>query len=191
MSLAPCPPVIYRLDKGNRLISLNDAWTDFAEANDGSGIVPPQVIGRSIMDYISDMETKHLYKAILDKVRRSGRSVIVSFRCDAPEERRFMELEISPTAEDAQALDCVCRRVKSEVRAPVRLLMDSTLRTDDLLIMCSWCKQIKVHESWFEVEEAVDRLGLFYSKRLPRISHGCCPVCRKEYMNLPFTLKDA
>lgn len=178
------PPVTYRLDQANRIILLNDMWEVFAEKNSGLALDRDHVLGQSIINYITGRETKHLYDIILKKVRQIKKPTVVTFRCDAPEERRFMKLKISPLPDDPQTLDCVCRQVKSELRRPIRLLMDQTPRSNDLLVMCSWCKQVKVDGNWFEVEEAIERLGLFFVDRLPGITHGCCGPCQKTYWEI-------
>jgi len=41
----------------------------------------------------------------------------------------------------------------------------------------SWCKRVYTDAAWLEVEDAVERLGLFESEELPAISHGMCPSC--------------
>ena len=177
MSDVKPPPVMYRLGPDNRIISLNEAWTVFAEQNSGFQLDVAHVIGQSIMSYISGDETKHLYETVFNKVRQIGKPIVIPFRCDAPEERRFMKLCISPSPDDFQSLNCVCTRIKSEQRPPNRLLHLATPRSDDLLIMCSWCKRVKADGTWVEIEAAIERMGLFYTKTLPRISHGCCETC--------------
>lgn len=59
-------------------------------------------------------------------------------------------------------------------------------RSDDILIVCSWCKKINTNgEVWEEIEEAVVTLGLFEFEWLPQLSHGMCGDCyriiTKEY----------
>lgn len=50
-------------------------------------------------------------------------------------------------------------------------------RSEEFVIICSWCKLVEVESGWLEVEEAIDKLGLFDEPVLPRISHGCCSPC--------------
>ena len=44
--------VKYRIDSEDRLAEVNDAWTAFAEANAGEGLLPPSVLGRSFWSFI-------------------------------------------------------------------------------------------------------------------------------------------
>ncbi len=56
-----------------------------------------------------------------------------------------------------------------------------TAQGQSLLVMCSWCKAVKVgDDTWVEVEDAVDRLKLFDFRYLPQISHGVCPSCAAD-----------
>jgi hypothetical protein len=57
-------------------------------------IKPAAVIGFLLWDFICHPETKQLFHDLLKKVRETGRPVTFPYRCDSPDCRRFMELEI-------------------------------------------------------------------------------------------------
>ena len=42
--------ILYRLDDRDEIIFVNDAWSVFANANDGEHLIPSQVLGRSLWD---------------------------------------------------------------------------------------------------------------------------------------------
>jgi PAS fold len=170
---------IYRVDAQNRLTDANAAWYDFARENGSHALDSESVIGCPLWDFISDQETRHLFQIVLAKVRQTGRPVTLSYRCDAPDLRRFMQLEIRPLAE--AGVEFCSRIVRQESRPHVALLDDTAPRTDTFLNMCAWCKKVALpDESWVEVEQAVERLKLFEEPVLPQISHGICPACKSE-----------
>lgn len=172
----------YTVDRADALQWVSDHWLSFAAENKAVGMEPELIIGRSLWDFISGAETRHLYEHLFSRARESNASVAVPFRCDSPAARRFMRLEIQP-GRDRQ-LRIVVRVDREEVRDPVALLESSRARTDRLLTMCSWCRRILVGEQWEEVEEAISDLGLFAGDALPTISHGVCPDCYDGVMAL-------
>jgi hypothetical protein len=73
--------------------------------------------------------------------------------------------------------------VREEERESVRLLEMTPERSDAILIICSWCKQVQLGEdTWAEVETAVQQLGLFEAMKLPQLSHGMCPDCAQTWL---------
>ncbi len=172
---------IYRVDASDRIIFANAAWYDFARENGDTALQPERVIGGSLWDFICNTETRHLFEVLLKRVRATGQPVTLPYRCDSPDCRRFLELEITRPA--PQEIEFCSRILREERREPVRLLEDSVERTDELLVMCGWCKKVALPDNrWAEVEEAVKALQLFDAPRLPRISHGMCQGCHVAFM---------
>ena len=172
----------YTVDRADALQWVSDHWLSFAAENEAVGMEPELIIGRSLWDFISGAETRHLYEHLFSRARESNAPVAIPFRCDSPAARRFMRLEIQP-GRDRQ-LQIVVRVDREEVRDPVALLELSQPRTGEWLTMCSWCRRIMVGEQWKEVEEAISDLGLFAGDPLPTISHGVCPGCYDGVMAL-------
>jgi hypothetical protein len=94
--------------------------------------------------------------------------------------RRFMHMEmIHHTGSDGVCFKSTVER--QEPREPVALLDPNSQRSTDVIIVCSWCKNIKIgDDQWVEIEEAVARLGLFNADYLPQLSHGICPACSES-----------
>lgn len=178
------PPAIrrftYRIDADDRLIFVTTEWLDFARENEAASLSSQAVTGQSLFSFIGDPETRHLYRIIIDRVRQSRSGTVLPFRCDSPGIRRFMELHITPMPEGAVEFDG--RLIREEEREILPLLDPSVTRSDEIVVACSWCKRIDVDGSWFEVEDAVRRMGLFNQSRLPRISHGICIDCSRRFL---------
>lgn len=171
------PHIVYRLNSQDEFIFLNEEWVNFAVANDASDLLPDRVLGRLLWEFIIDETTIHLYREILDQVR-AGRSMKFSFRCDAPEYRRHMEMIV--TRHDNGGVQFETRTVREEERPRQEALDRRAPRLGDLLRVCGWCKRVDVGQGrWGEVEEAVTTFRLFEGPRLPMLTHGMCEACLK------------
>ena len=173
--------LIYRLNSQDELIYVNEEWVAFAHVNDSPELLPENVLGCSLWNFISDETTRQLYREILRQVR-AGRSTNFIFRCDTPEYRRHLEMTIS--AQDDGVVQFATRVLRKEARQRQDLLGRYVPRTDDLLRICGWCKRVDVGgERWEEVEEAVRTLSLFEQNPLPCLTHGICEVCYEVVRN--------
>jgi hypothetical protein len=56
-------------------------------------------MGRLLGDFIGDVETQHIYRLLHRRVRAGGAPVRLCFRCDVPDRRRLLDLEISAGSE--------------------------------------------------------------------------------------------
>ncbi len=172
---------IYRVNAENRITFANAEWYDFARENGDTDLSPDAVIGSLIWKFICNAETRHLFDVVLSKVRGTGESVTLPYRCDSPGCRRFMELRIAKLG--SGDVEFRSRIVRLEHRARVRLMENETERTAELLVMCGWCKKVVMpDERWVEVEDAISELELFHTRRLPGISHGICSDCGAELL---------
>lgn len=170
------PTIHYRIDAENRISSVSDSWSEFALDNGSAKLRREDVVGTSLWDWIADPETEQLYRTLIERVRTTGRKLSVPFRCDAPELRRFMQLQISVTKNDF--IDLEAQVAREEKRETQRLLDPTQPRGDELIRMCGWCKKVPVADDrWLEVEDAITELGLFEAASIPQISHTVCPDC--------------
>ncbi len=173
------PSIRYQLDPQDRIQAVDTAWLAFARANAGPELDPDAVLGRRIWDFIAGKETRHLYRLLIDKARREWREMAVPLRCDSPTRRRYLELAIKPLADGV--VEFSSSTIREEPRPFVALLDPSVARSDDLLVICSWCKHVRTRgNEWVEVERAIRRLDLFASDPLPQLTHGICSACEAE-----------
>jgi len=165
----------FLIDALYRIIDANADWFAFAAENDAPELFEENVFGKSLMDFIGDEETRHLYHLLFDRVRRQNRAIELPFRCDSPAIRRFMTMRLVPVADKAIRIETEILR--EEVRIPIRMPNAGQVRSKDFIRMCSWCKRIEAQTGWSTVEEAVRQLKMFHRIPLPGISHGICPDC--------------
>lgn len=172
--------IVYCIDGHNKLVDIREGWDDFARANNARSLSRDAVLNKPLFDLMSDPQCVHLYKLLIERVRHRGHAISFNFRCDSPDKRRFMRMEMIPEAHNNHV--CFKSTVqKEESRLPVILLNVDVRRSTDTALVCSWCKQVKVAEGqWLEIEAAIDELGLFHAQPVPRISHGMCPACLKS-----------
>lgn len=166
-----------RVDVEDRIVSVDDAWKDWAE-KEGEPALVDSVVGTDLWRYLSDLAVQQIYAEILKRVRETGRTVRFPFRCDAPDRRRFMQMEVARDGEEVEFRSWT----ESEVaREAVRLLNPTASSTDAKVVVCAWCRRVRVEEGeWLEVEEALPRLDLFGEDPVPGVSHGICPDCRSR-----------
>ncbi len=170
----------YLIDKKNNIVSASHNFFFFAHKNEAPELTENTVIGKSLFRFIVGKETQHLYRILIDRVRKEKREVIIPFRCDGPDIRRFMELRIKKVKDDnVYFKGCL---IKEEMRQRVVLLDALIPRKNNLLRMCSWCKKVDTNGIWLEVEQAIKELDLFGSDALPGITHGICEACNEMIM---------
>lgn len=168
MSNRSAHPVVYRIDAGDMLVEVNDAWRAFALEN-GAPSLADGAVGTSLWAAIDGAELRHVWGILLDRAR-AGAPVDVPYRCDGPGMRRHMRMTMRGFPDGG--VEFVSRILDAEPREPVP--------TDELLRACSWCNRFHVGE-WLEPEDATERAGLLGAAP-PPITHGICEDCRAEVM---------
>lgn len=168
---------IYTVDKTDRIVSVSDNWLLFAQQNQAAeSCHPDMIINRPIWDFISGMETQHIFEVALGKVRTIDKSVVFPFRCDSPDKRRYLELIITPAHQ--KSIEFTSYIIREESRDTVELLQTGIPRSNDIINMCSMCKKVELSKGhWEEIEVALAALKLFEHLKLPQISHGLCAEC--------------
>jgi hypothetical protein len=174
--------ISYVVDAKDRLVNLDRDWTEFALKNEGEEILPEQVMGRSLWDFIIDDPTRELYEAVLQHVR-SGEKEDFVLRCDAPERRRLIEMIVTRRPNGDVEFKTVL--LASKPRAAQRLFAKSTPRNGRHIMVCSWCDLVNVDkDKWFEVEAAMEYLHLTDEPELPGIDPVVCPACYAKVMEI-------
>lgn len=172
--------LVYRVNDCDEIVAIEPGWDEFALSNNSEHMRTDAIVGRPMWDFISDSTTEQIYHDVLKRVRTSKRAISFSFRCDAPECRRFMVMHISRG--DDETIVFRSRTVAVEPRPRQALLDPAHEHTETLLRVCGWCKKVDVDGYWVEVEEALSRLGLFESPALPLITHGICNGCHERLL---------
>lgn len=176
MAETSVPASVYELDAADCISFVSESWLDFARGNGAPELTRERVLGHPLWAFVAGDETRRVYEAIFERVRRMERPVVVPFRCDSPDRFRFMELAIQPSA--AGRMECRATLVREQTRPFFSILDRAFPRSERSLPMCSFCRRILVAGAeWLEAEAAVARLDLFDSTRLPRLEYRVCDGC--------------
>ncbi len=173
----------YEIDGSDRIVAVDEAWNIFASGNGGGAFLAPGILGRRLWDSISDPTTIQIYRDAVAAARR-GRTLRFPFRCDAPDRRRTLTMEIAAVPSGNVRFTTTMRAMEP-VKGPVP---DFAPRAEgsSLVRACGWCKRIHVDETgtWCELDEAVGRLGIFTQGRPLGLTHGICPPCEETMKRL-------
>lgn len=172
---APDIVVSYTIDGDDRICAVDNDWLRFAQANDAHELQPAAVIGRSLWDFIRSHPLKLLYQRLLTQVRATRRSVRFSFRCDSPEMRRLMSMELSPR--EHGRVEFISQLVMATSRESSRVVREG-FNARLPMMFCGICNRIRVGEQWLEVEEAVAQGLIMAQERELMVVHGVCQECR-------------
>ncbi len=173
---APGPRrLAYRLDADDRVRPLDDAWAAAAIVNAAPELA--SVGSFPLWDAIADAGSLLLWRQLVARVRETGSQLVVPYRCDTPDRRRWFEMHLGPAGGSAVDFESVF--VREEAREQVRLLDRLVRRSTDgpPILLCSWCARARVDAAWVEIEDAVARLGLLAVEQPPPLTHGICPDC--------------
>jgi hypothetical protein len=167
--------VIYRINSRDEIIFVNDIWDKFAVVNKSFSVIGSKILGRPIWEFMSDLTTHDIYLELVKKAR-SGEPVQFKFRCDSPDIRRLLEMQI--TLVENEQIQFESRTIMAEMRSIQRFFSIDTPRSEQLISVCSWCNRLNSgKEFWREVEDAINILGIFEKDKLPNISYSTCGEC--------------
>jgi hypothetical protein len=171
------PPMVYRIDRADRIVYVDERWNEFARQNGADRLVT-RVLGRNLWDFISGRELRQLQLDWFTRIRESGTSSRLNFRCDAPDRRRSMEIAIAPRL--GGVLEVQCRIVSETPRPTIPVLTEVPERSPEVLTLCSWCKRALVGQEWAEIEVAIPMIGNVNVDFPPSLTHGICQACRDQ-----------
>lgn len=168
--------VIYEINHRNELVRLNSAWDQFATDNGSPELIRERVTHKPLLTFIHDAETRHIHEILLERVRAGRQIKALPFRCDSPELRRFMEMDI--IAHENGHVLYRCRTLRTEIREPIMSVSVLRRSGDGIMRVCSWCKKVGVDNAcWVEIEDAIRLMRLDSDALAPRITHTICDSC--------------
>jgi hypothetical protein len=176
MSVVQTRTFLYSIDSTNAILCVDDPWLKFARENGAPELTREFVVGRCLWDFVAGRETRALYEAIFDRVRREEVELSLPFRCDSPDRFRFMRLTLFHRAEGTIEFESVLLR---EQERPYFPILDKLVsRSPSSIPICSLCRRVRILGSeWVEAEDAVARTNLFGSAPVPRLEEHVCSDC--------------
>lgn len=175
------PRPVYIIDARDRIVFVNPAWSRFMAPARGIGPGLSDVLGRPLWNFIPEGVVRQLWGLLHARVRAAGGSVFVPTRADRIDERRLIDIELTPQGDGS--IRHVCEPVWREARAAVALLDPAYPRDDRSLRCCLWCRRIQVRlGAWEEIEDAQQTLAIVAEQTLPRLEPGACSTCKQSLL---------
>lgn len=172
--------IIYRLDDNDCIIEVGGSWEAFARANEAGHLLPPSVVGKSLWEFVRGRSLQELYRTLLQHVRNNQKSLRFSYRCDSPDERRYMEMELLPHPD--KTIEFRSRLVRSETN-PLPLRVRAAATGSAMFVRCSMCNRLRVNDRWLETQDAVSE-GLFARGSELRVVFGVCQSCKDDLLTI-------
>jgi PAS domain S-box-containing protein len=155
---------------------VNEEWLAFAAENSAPDLTWSRVVGRPLWDFIHGEELRELHRVLLHAVRKSREHCRIPFRCDSPDTRRWMEMEIVPS--HGESVEYRFRVLRQKRRAAVGAFGRLGVSSDEeSLAACSVCRRVHGAEGWVEAEDAGEKLALL-GEPPSSFRETVCPECR-------------
>lgn len=174
--------IVYLVDGHDRIVSVGGPWDEFALENSGDAATAQQVIGRGLFEFVTDPTTQHLYRQMLARAR-AGRDLRFTYRCDSPDTRRLMAMEMR-LVDGAGVVEFRSTPLQEQPRAPAHFPQadGATDEPEPMQRACGWCNRFEVDGEWLEVEAAAQRLQLLERAAPPTVTHGMCEDCLAQML---------
>lgn len=166
----------YLLDERDQIISTGGDWDAFASQNDAPELREGKLVGRPLLDFVSGRVTRSYIQVLIEQVRKTGQSIAIDYRCDAPEVRRFMQMKVSPSLNNGIRFQSRVLRIEPR-ETPVTFYRPAE-RIRGCYNRCSMCNRIKVAEDWGEAESLLSRQDL---QKGVAVIYGICPGCNASF----------
>jgi hypothetical protein len=145
-----------------------------------------RIEGATLWNFLASPDTRYLYLLILNKVRIWRTTFHVSFRHDAPDQRRAMLLEFAPLGNGCVRLQVFLRNARPQNRLPH--LEPAAQRDLPRRELCGFCQKVHLPaEGWLPPEDYAARAKAGELAPHPRLVDRICPDCL-EFVNLTLEL---
>lgn len=178
--------VEYVIDRHDVVVAVGGGWDRAARLGEARELVALGTRPR-LWDTMGDPQLQDLWRTVVSRVRSTGESLEVDFRCDAPDERRWFRMTVSPLADDGVHFRSTPTFTME--RPAVMALGRHTERDHGLgaFVVCSWCAEGAADSGedpevaeWLPIEELLARHRLLEHQPAPTVSYGICPRCVED-----------
>ena len=142
---------IYWLDGNDKIILVSPSWDQFALDNDGEHVISSDILGKTIWEFVHGDVTRMWLETLFTLARLRGTPVVRPYRCDSPNIRRYMSLNIALENSNVLRVEHIIlstepREIPVYMQAAKRLSTNFNLR-------CSICGRMEFETSWVEPED--------------------------------------
>jgi len=166
--------ICYWLDIGDVIVDITGEWNSFAQENNAQELERRRVIGRNLLSFIQGDVTRMYVRTLIQSARLMRKPLVRAYRCDSPEQRRYMEMRLC--LEDSGLLRWEHRLVRIEP-LPRRLefrVLDGPVRPPRI-VRCSICNRLKQRAGW--VEPDAGEIPCPEGDGQIPVIYGVCPGC--------------
>lgn len=174
------PSTSYRINANGIIEEIGGDWEYFAQENQGRELKVDQVLGNSLWTYIKDKGTKRLYEMLLNRIRKTGEMLKFPYRCDSPNKRRYMQMELQLNSDGGFEFNNFVLR--EEERDPNQFFKQRFYSPIAMVIVCSFCNKVrrKKAQGWVEVDEMAREEKILDHENPLRIAYGVCQDCQQR-----------
>lgn len=166
----------YIIDSHYRIIDVHSQWDKFAADNEGNpNIYKKNILFKNIMDFIKGDAVKMWYESIISLSKTLNIHITRPYRCDSPDKKRFMEMEVIPL-QDGNILINHYLIKEEAIKTSVSSFIFHRADEKNSLLRCSVCNQFLHINRWIELEEAVKH----YDFRSLNIIDIICNYCIRQ-----------
>jgi hypothetical protein len=172
------PKISYWIDESDIIRKVDDYWDLTLEDPTAQRVKSQAIIGKPLFDFICDDITRMYVRTLLQSVRLLSRSLRRPYRCDSPNEKRYMEMII--TLEDNGLISVTHELLRTEpifipvafhtIEKPKKKLLDN------YNIHCSLCNRLRLQNSgnWQEIDTIEPEIKAL------NVVYGVCDDCMKQ-----------
>lgn len=158
----------YILDAMNRIIAAGGDWNAFAAENDTPSAAVENIVGRSLEEYVSGLETQLYLSSLFQLCREAETAHAFLYRCDAPWMARLFQMRVEP-GDNPGELRVIHELIRSR-EAKAEDSKEVELAAAGGAPRCSICNAIKLGDTWHDVYARPER-KFFVS------GYALCPSC--------------
>jgi len=171
------------LDSEDHILEVGGDWDRFALDNGAPELMGVHIVGRSLLDFVTGNVTRQFLLALLQIVREGRSSIELEYRCDSPQLRRYMLMQVSRVAGDKVRFQhTVLRLEPRDTPVPIKA---SRQRARDTFVRCSMCNRVKQTMDWVEPDSLI-RTPSATNEELAVI-YGVCESCKDELQKVKET----
>ena len=171
--------IIYELDEKNRIHRIQGPWDQFLNQNPPligqcDHVLRDRVLGQRLEPFILDDNTRMFFTTVFQSVRQTLRERRIEYRCDSPDEKRFMCVIIEPIGRGKLRLIHQC--LKTEPMAPPVVITPALEEEQAETVRCSICNRIEFQGIWMEPDIVSER----ENRTRFMVSYTVCPLCQNQ-----------
>ncbi len=166
----------YVINSEEVIIEVSNNWDEFAIDNDGESVLSDKVVGKSLWEFINGDTTRIWLETLIKYVKHFGETISRPYRCDSPDLKRFMQLEVKKL--ESGIIELTHTVISTEKRPAPIYFNPSTAGSSKVTKRCSMCSRIYNGKDWIEAD-------LFHlaNNREITVIYTICEDCKRLLPN--------